>query len=453
MSSQKDLDKLLGEPKAAIRSMAVSFLIAFSVVEINQFVDTFWVSGLGVGPASAISTVVPVYGLMMCLALGVSAGATTTIAFRLGRGERDAAGRLASNSIILGLILSVIASIAVALSLDTLIDLMGAQNVRDDAVMYMLPYLLMSPAVMLLSIVGGLLRGEGAAKRSTYVQVASAVLNMSLDPIFIYVLGMGVFGAGLATTVSSLMALLLALSWYLRGKTTVPINRGNFRPQRESLSEVMGVGGPKTVQMAISNLTDLLQRVFLIIAGGTTAVMLYNYTWRYLGLAGLPGRAVETAQLPVTSSAYGQMDLSKMEEAFRYSVKLCIGITVVAAVFLFIFAEPLMAAVTYEESMRELLPDFVWTLRISVFLMPFLGIAGACSSLLQAMKKAKIPMYVYMVWGVLKLGMYALASYGLLGVDPYEGIIYCMVAVHIVLFLVMWILSQHEFKKLKASSV
>jgi Na+-driven multidrug efflux pump len=233
----------------------------------------------------------------------------------------------------------------------------------------------------------------------------------------------------------------------------VPMNRSNFKADKAMMREVMGVGGPKTVQLTISNITDLLQRVFLIIAGGTTAVMLYNFTWRYLGIAGLPGRAIETAQLPVSAAAYGQKDLDKVEEAFRYSVKLGLGVSFLMVIVLFVFAEPLMMLMTYEESMRELLPEFVWTLRVSVFLMPFLCVAGSCSSLLQCIKKAKIPMYVYMVWGVLKLGLYALASYGLLGVDPFEGIIYCMVIVHTILFIVMWTLSRHEFKKLRASSV
>ena len=453
MTSEENLKRMLGEPKKAIRTMAISFFVAFAVVEVNQFVDTFWVSGLGVTSASAVATVAPIYGLMMCLGLGISAGATTTIAFRLGSGEKDVAGKLASNAIIMGIIVAIIASIVFALSLDLLIDLMGANDVHDEAVSYMIPYFVMSPSVMLVTIVGGLLRGEGAAKRSTYIQALSAIFNMAIDPILIYVLGLGVFGAGLSTTVSATIALLFALAWYIRGTTVVSMNRSNFRWDKGAAREIIGVGGPKAVQLTISNLTDLLQRVFLIIAGGTTAVMLYNYTWRYIGIASLPGRAVETAQLPVTSAAFGQSDLDKVEEAFRYSVKMGLIISMLAAVVLFVFAEPFMSLMTIEESMSEHLAKLVWTLRVSVFIMPFLCVAGSCSSLLQAIKKAKIPMYVYMVWGVLKLSMYAVACYGLLGVDPFDGIIYCMVIVHVILFLAMWILARREFNKLKRASV
>lgn len=453
MSAERDLEKMLGEPKAAIRGMILPFLIAMAVVEINQFVDTFWVSGLGAASASAVSIIVPVYGLMMCAGLGIAAGITTCGAFRLGRGEREAAGSLAANAIILGIIFAIIASVLVGIFINPIIDIMGAQDVREEAVQYMLPYIFMSPAVILISILGGMLRAEGAARKSTIVQAVSAILNMAFDPILIYSLDLGVFGAGLATTLSSMLALFLGLYWYLKKRTIIDINRSNFRVNKSSMAEVMGVGGPKTVQMFISNLTDFLQRIFLIIAGGTNAVMFYNYSWRYIGVVTLPGRAVDTAMLPVCSSAYGQNDLEKMKVGYFYSIKLVVGFAVIAAVALFIFAEPLMSIMTTEESMHEVLETFVWTLRVSCFLIPFSALMGVFSSILQTMKRAKIPMYFYMIWGFIKLGLYALAAYGYFGIDPFEGIIYSMVAVHMFGALCLGLFAYGEFRKLKKVSV
>ncbi len=453
MSAERDLEKMLGEPKAAIRGMILPFLIAMAVVEINQFVDTFWVSGLGAASASAVSTIVPVYGLMMCAGLGIAAGITTCGAFRLGRGEREAAGSLAANAIILGIIFAIIASVLVGVFINPIIDIMGAQDVREEAVQYMLPYIFMSPAVILISVLGGMLRAEGAARKSTIVQAVSAILNMAFDPILIYSLDLGVFGAGLATTLSSMLALFLGLYWYLKKRTIIDINRSNFRVNKSSMAEVMGVGGPKTVQMFISNLTDFLQRIFLIIAGGTNAVMFYNYSWRYIGVVTLPGRAVDTAMLPVCSSAYGQNDLEKMKVGYFYSIKLVVGFAVIAAVALFIFAEPLMSIMTTEESMHEVLETFVWTLRVSCFLIPFSALMGVFSSILQTMKRAKIPMYFYMIWGFIKLGLYALAAYGYFGIDPFEGIIYSMVVVHMFGALCLGLFAYGEFRKLKKVSV
>jgi len=449
MSKESDLERMLGEPKAAIRAMILPFFIALAVVEINQFVDTYWVSGLGVASASAISTIVPIYGLMTCAGLGVAAGITATAASRLARGEYDIAGRLVSNAMILGVIFAILASVLVAVFLNPIIDIMGADDVREEAIQYMIPYIILSPTITLISILGGTLRAEGAAKKSTIIQTISAVLNMVIDPILIYGMGMGVFGAGLSTVLSSLVAIAVGIYWYVSGRTVIPMNRSTMKADKEAMKEVLGVGGPKTIQMLISNLTDFLQRIFLIMAGGTTAVMLYNYTWRYIGIVNLPGRAVDMAMLPVCSAAYGTKDLERLRTGFIYSSKLVIGLGIALAAVLFIFAEPFMSIMTTEESMHEILPMFVWTLQVSVFLIPFSAMMGVASSMLQSMKKAKVPMYYYMFWGFVKLGLYALAAYGLFGIDPFEGIIYSMVGVHIFGAVCLIYLAKREYDKVR----
>ena len=445
---------MLGEPKVAIRSMVLPFLLAFAVVEINQFVDTFWVSGLGVSAASAVTTAVPFYGLIMCIGLGLSAGVTATIAFRLGKGDREAASNLAVNAILLSIILSVIISIFLFFSFDLLIDILGAQEIRTEAWDYILPYILLSPLTTVASIVGGMLRAEGAAKRSTIVQSSSALINMVLDPILIYVLGMGVMGAGFATTLSAGIALVIGLHWYFRGKTIVRLERRMFRIDKSAMAEVWGVGGPKTVQMTLNNITDFIQRIFIILAGGTTAVMLYNYAWRYIGMSLLPPKATEAAMLPVCSSAYGMGDLEKMKAGFNYSLKLVIVLTLCLTVIVFVFAEPLISIMTYEESMKEFFSEFVWTLRVSIFVLPLSAIAFVSSSMLQSLKRAKIPMYFFMIWALMKLVLYALSAYGYFGIDPFEAILYNMVLLHVFSGATLWYFAEREYKKaVKAKTV
>ncbi len=442
-NSGSELNVLLGEPRKAILSMFVPFLIAAAVVEINQFVDTFWVSGLGVSSSAAVATIVPLYGLMMCAAIGIGTGATVTIAFRLGMKDREGADRLAANAMILGTAFAAIGSAVMFVLMDPIISMIGADDVREESKAYMLPYILMSPALLLNSILGGMLRGEGAARKSTAVQMSAAVLNMAIDPIFIYVLGLGVFGAGLSTVTSSLLALLIGLRWYFRGETVVRLRREHFlRTDGPMMREILGVGGPKTVQTLISNITDVLQRVFLIIAGGTTAVMLYNYSWRYVNIVNLPAGALDGSMMPVCAAAYGQRDLEKMRTGFMYTLKVAFAASTLLAAAMYLLAEPLMALLTYEEGMAALRPEFVWTLRTAALLVPFSAMMGIGSSMLQALKKARIPMYYMVLWGFLKIGMYAVAcNYS------FEAIIYCMVAVHWFGGICLVALAMREYRK------
>ena len=445
--ASENLKTLLGEPKKAIRSMVLAFFIAMAVVELNQFVDTFWVSGLGAVSSSAVATSSPIYGLMMCAGLGIGVGATATIAFRLGKGDFEAANKLAANSLLLGILCAVVSSVLVLVFARPLILIMGAGSIVDECLLYILPFIFLSPLLLCNSILGGILRAEGAARKSTIVQMSAAILNMIIDPILIYGLGLGVFGAGLSTALSAGIALAIGLSWYAKNRMTVKLTRGSFRRDKEMSREVLDVGGPKTVQALISNTTDLIQRVFLIVAGGTNAVMFYNYSWRYIALINLPGRAYENAMVPVCSAAYGQRDLLKMREGFLYTAKWVLIFSAVFAVVLFVFSEPLISILTYEDSMRELRPQFVWTLQISTLLIPFSALMGIGSSMLQALKKSKVSMYYYFFWGFVKLGMYAVAAYVY---HSFEYIIYCMVIVHVFGGLCLMYLAHSEYNKISA---
>ena len=445
--ASENLKTLLGEPKKAIRSMVLAFFIAMAVVELNQFVDTFWVSGLGAISSSAVATSSPIYGLMMCAGLGIGVGAIATIAFRLGQGDFEEANRLAANSLLLGIVCAVASSVLVLVFARPLILIMGAESIVDECLLYILPFIFLSPLLLCNSILGGILRAEGAARKSTIVQMSAAILNMVIDPILIYGLGLGVFGAGLSTALSAGIALAIGLSWYAKNRMTVKLTRGSFRRDKEMSREVLDVGGPKTVQALISNTTDLIQRVFLIVAGGTNAVMFYNYSWRYIALINLPGRAYENAMVPVCSAAYGQRDLLKMREGFLYTAKWVLIFSAVFAVVLFVFSEPLISILTYEDSMRELRPQFVWTLQISTLLIPFSALMGIGSSMLQALKKSKVSMYYYFFWGFVKLGMYAVAAYVY---HSFEYIIYCMVIVHVFGGLCLMYLAHSEYNKISA---
>lgn len=448
-SDRTDLQVLLGEPKAAVRSMFLPFLIAFAVVEANQFIDTFWISGLGRTSAEAISVIVPFFVLLMCSGVGISVGATTTIAFRLGRDQREEASLLASNAMILGLILSVVASVLMLLLLDPALDLLGAGVIRRECWSYFLPMILMSAPMILLSIVGGTLRGEGAARRSTIIQISAALFNMILDPIMIYVLGFGIAGAGIATGLAAAISLAIGLSWYARGRTVITLDRRGFRPDPSKMGEVLNVGGPKTVNEMIAGIMMVIQRIFFIVAGGTAAVMLYNYPWRFISLFMLPGKAFESSMVPVGSAAYGQGDADKMWRAYIYSVKLTVLVSLAAVMIIILFAQPLMSVMTYEPSMQEMLPKLAWILQVSVILLPFMAVRGVSASLLQSMKKARIPMYFDLIWGSVRMVAYALCAYGLLGVDPFDGIIYTMTAIYSLGGVILTAVAVSQFRKFR----
>ena len=160
--SEKDLATMLGDPKKAIAAMTLPMLVSYVVMEVNLFVDTFWTSGLGPEASSAISTVAPLYAIFGAFGVGLGVAASATISFRLGKGDKEGASALAGNTMVLGALVSIAVSAAVFLLMDPLMEFMGADDIADLGREYIMPFVLTSWALILHSVVAGILRAEGA---------------------------------------------------------------------------------------------------------------------------------------------------------------------------------------------------------------------------------------------------------------------------------------------------
>ena len=420
--SEKELERMLGNPSKAIAAMFIPLLAAMAVGQINSFVDTFFTSGLGVAASSGLSTVIPIYDIFIYTGIGMGVGATTTIAFRLGKGDREAAGRIASLTVKWSFILSVVSSVLVLLAADPIIDMMGAGDVRPYCWDYLLPFIVLSPTIIVYEALGGMLRGEGAAKKSTAIQISAAVMNMVFDPILIYWFGWGLSGAALATCFAYLISMVAGFLWYARGETAVKLSMRKAEGDRSYGKELFEVAGPKTGEQMITAVTDMVQRVFLVIAGGTLAIMLYNLPWRYVSLITLPSMALAAAMIPVCAAALGSRDIPKMKEGFRYSFRWSLVITVALSVVLFVFADYFAMIFTYEDSMKEIRPQLIWTIRWFAFFIPASCVRSFLSSALQSLKHSKDAMNINLIWSFIKLALFgAVCQYG------FEAIIYALV--------------------------
>ncbi len=417
-----DLERMLGDPRKAIASMFIPLLAAMAVGQVNSFVDTFFTSGLGVAASSGLSTVIPIYDIFIYIGIGLSVGATTTIAFRLGRGELDAAERIASVTVKWSLVLSVISSVLVLLTADLIIDLMGADDVRSYCWDYLLPFIVLSPTIIVYESLGGMLRGEGSAKKSTAIQISAAVMNMVFDPILIYGCGLGLTGASLATCIAYAASMMIGFHWYRTGRTAVKISARGSGDDRGYDKELFEIAGPKTGEQMITAVTDIVQRLFLVIAGGTLAIMLYNLPWRYVSLINLPSIALATAMIPVCAAAFGSRDLGKMKDGFRFTFRWSLLISVALSVLLFVFAEYFAMIFTYEETMMEVRPQLVWTIRWFAAFIPANCVRSFLTSTLQSMKHSKDAMNINLIWSIIKLALFgAVCQFG------FEAIIYALV--------------------------
>ena len=388
----RDLERMLGDPKAAIRSMFVPLAVSFLVVQINLFVDTSWCSGLGSDASSAVSSISPVYWIVSGLGTGIGIGAATAIARYLGRGDKASADRIASQTIVLSLIIGVISTPILFLLIDPLVFMMGADDILALCRTYIYPQVLAGTLIILDGTVSGIIRAEGAAKRSMVVLLLSAGVNMVLDPVFIYTLDLGLAGAGLATAVAATASAALGLWWYRRGKLYLTLRKKDMRPDMADMKEILYVGIPRSSETILISLMSMIQRIFVIACGGTAAAMFYNIPWRFVSISMVVSQAVGSSLIPVSSAALGRRDYDKAETAYRYSLVVSVGVMTVIAIVLFAFADWLIVPFTYAPTMAQYRDEFAHVLRIYALLIPFMALIDVASSMLQALRMAQISM-------------------------------------------------------------
>lgn len=406
----KDLDRMLGDPRAAIKSMLLPLIVSYLVVQINLFADTSWCSGLGADASSAVSTISPMYWIVSGLGTGLGIGAATAIARYLGRGEKHNADRLASQTVVLSVIIGVVSTPILFVVVDPAINMMGAQDIAQACRDYIYPQIIAGTVVILDGTVSGVIRAEGAAKRSMVVLLVSAAVNMVLDPVLIYGLDLGLAGAGWATAIASAASAALGLWWYHRRKLYLTMSLADMRPNLADMKEILFVGIPRGTESMLISVMSMVQRIFVIACGGTSAAMFYNIPWRFVSISEVISQAVGAALIPVCSANLGRNDFRKAEEGYRYSYKVTMIVMIAIAAVLFVFADWVIIPFTYSPTMAELRPEFAHVLRIYALLIPFIGMIDIGSSILQSLRLAQVSMLSSFARNILIVVMLFFAS-------------------------------------------
>ena len=406
-TESKDLETMLGDPKKAIRKMAVPLIISFAVVQINSFADTSWCSGLGSDATAGMTTISPLYWIVSGLGAGIGVGASTMIARFLARNESTNANQTAAYALILSIIISILLTPVLILSINPMMKIMGASDVASYGYDYMLPMISFTVFIMMEEVISGLLRSEGAARKSMAMSMTAAVVNMVLDPILIYSLDMGVAGAGLATAISSVISCTIGIQWYLRKRMTVAISTKGTMGGRSICRSIMGVGIPRATESVVVNGMSMVERYFVIICAGSFGSALFSIPWRFVTISCIISMALAAAVVPICSAALGRNDIEKARTAFLYGTKLCCGIIVAMTLFMFVFAELCVAPFTFSDSMIVHRGEFADVLRLYCLFIPFVGLIDMGSALLQSLRMANISMWSSLLRNILIVILFA----------------------------------------------
>lgn len=329
-------------PKA-LMALGVPIMIGMLINALYNLVDAYFVGGLGESPMGAISIVFPLGQVVVGLGLMFGNGAASYLSRLLGCGDRDTANKVASTALYSSVIIGAVIINFAAVFLKPILFLLGATDtIMPYAVAYARIYVISCIFNVFNVTMNNIVSSEGAAKTTMCALLLGAVLNIGLDPVFIYTLDMGVVGAAIATAISQLVSTLVYVAYVFRKKSAFSFSMRNFNPSKQILIEILKIGVPTlTFQLLTSLSIALINRAANGYGDAVIAGM--GAVTRITSMGTLVVFGFLKGFQPIAGFSYGAKNFARLREAIKTSILWSTCFCVVVGLLMIIFPEQIIS--------------------------------------------------------------------------------------------------------------
>ncbi len=381
MKKENRVDYFIKNPKKALFTLAYPMLIAMIVQTMYNIVDTAFVGRLGAEAIAALTFSFPIFFILMALNQGIAVGMGSRISRFLGSKKKGSAENAAMHGIFISLGLAIVIFIAGILTLKPLFSIFGAtESVLQLGVSYMLIILIgvffMFPAF----VISSMFSAEGDTKTPMKVQISALLLNIILDPIFIYVLGYGVKGAAIATAISFFVALILFI-YYVNRKSYLHIRLSSFKFSFPICKEICKVGAPATIIMLLMSIYIIFINRFMT-HFGTEYVASFGIASRLESVAVMPIMAISTAVMTLVGMFFGAKRYDLLKDIIWFSIKVGTTFTSAMGIIFFILPSLFLRIFTPDPTLLSIGSAY---LRIDVFTFPLITFGMIIGRAMQGM--------------------------------------------------------------------
>ncbi len=394
----------------ALRVMVVPAVVSQLIVLIYNMADTFYV-GLTDNPymIAGTSLILPVFNISLCLAGLAGVGGGALISRLLGQGREDEARRASVFSLYLAAFIAAVFAVGTGVFMDPLLKLLGAgENTYEYARQYALCVIVFGGVPTVLSnALANVVRSVGRSKEAGAGIVLGGLLNIALDPLFMFVIlppGQEVLGAGIATALSNGIACLFFITVVLRmGKgSVVTFNPRAGLASKESVIAVFAVGVPSAVATFLFDL-DYVIIDKLMVSYHDLALAAVGIVLKVERFPLNVGVGICQGMLPLVAYSYGAGNHRRMNDTIRLARRVGLLIAAVSIVLYEIFAGPLVRIFLSDAQAVEMASGF---LRIRVLATPLMFLSFFTVYLFQAFGRGRISLFLgVMRWLVFNIPM------------------------------------------------
>jgi len=377
-------------------------MVAMSANSLYNLVDAIFVGrGAGALALAGLAVSFPIQMIILAVAQVVGIGSASIISRCLGAGDIRKAEATAGASFATVGVLSLILTVAGLAFLTPLLRLFGASDdVLPYAKAYMSVILMGSFFFAFLVSSNNIVRSEGNAKLAMISMLIGAVVNIVLDPIFIFTLGLGIRGAAIATVIAQFCSFLFLCWYFVSGKSMLHIRLGDLRPDLSRLPEVFIIGSPSLVRVAGGNLVAIVLNHSVVYYGGDTYLAIFGICNRMLMFTLMPIIGLVQGMQPIVGFNYGAQNMKRVRETVVKAAVFATAISCLAFLLLQFFPQPLFSLFSKD---ALLIREGSSAIRVIVIMLPFVGFHIVGATLFQAIGKAVPALFLSMSRQVLFL--------------------------------------------------
>ena len=399
-------DERLGTEKISrlFVRLAIPAVLAQIINLLYNIVDRIYIGhieNIGSEALTGVGVCLPLIMFISAFSSLCGMGGAPKAAIKMGEKKLDDANKILGNCFTLALILSVILTFVFSFFGTDLLLVFGAsENTIPYASKYMSVYCLGTVFVMITMGLSSFITTQGHSKISMIYTVTGALLNIALDPLFIFTLNLGVAGAALATIISQAITAVLIIRFLLSKKSTLKISLKGMKLESKIILPCVALGLAPFIMMSTESVLSICFNTSLLKYGGDIAVGSMTILTSLMSFAMMPLQGFTQGAQPIISYNYGARKPERCKKAFKILLTTCIVYSCIFWLAIMMF--PSFFASVFTEKV-ELIEFTTWSVKIYMFMIFLFGIQIACQQTFISLGNAPISLFLALLRKVILL--------------------------------------------------
>ena len=377
------LKAFVDNPSKSLWTLSIPIIAGMGIQTLYSIVDMIFIGRISGSAIAAVAFNFPIFFFVMGISFGLGSGVTASIARFIGSDDKVNADNAAEHAIVIAIVISaLLTSLGLLYGKQILLKIGCTPEVLPEA----WEYLKVSCYGISFGVFSGFFRsilaGEGDMKFPMILAGFGTILNIILDPIFIFTLGFGVAGAAWATTISQVIVFVIFIFMlFVKEHAYVKFQLRDFSPSKYILIDIIKVGLPASLSMIVMSVGQLIFNRMLA-TFSTDAVAAYQVGGRIDMVVFLPIFGIASALTTMVGMYFGANEIDKIRYITKYGISRAFIITSIGSILLYVFAPVIISGFTDEIVIKNIAVDY---LRVISLLFPFISIGLTIGRILQGL--------------------------------------------------------------------